>query len=317
VRTLRRTEISTADTIGVVFEPAEGSDHFAVMLSGSSGGIPEHLAKRLAENGVSAFALGYHGAPGLPPALVEIPIESLQRGIELFCERFAKRRSIGVIGMSKGAELALLLAAQLGGTIDRVVAVAPSHVVWFGLKAPGQDVDRRSTQSSWSWHGVPLPFLPCPPDIRPVFNERGLRTDVFFPLTRYELEEVDAARIQVERSAGPILLLSGDDDHQWPAAPMAEEIVRRMVDHGRGDDVTSVVYPGAGHTFLVQDFMPPPGSGAGPQFDFGGSTQADHIASQDAWRRAVSFLQASNVPTEKESQVSYPQLGSSPGASGR
>jgi dienelactone hydrolase len=299
VRTLRRTEINTDDTVGVVFEPEEGSDHFAVMLSGSSGGIPEHLATRLAENGVSAFALGYHGAPGLPPALIEIPIEYLQRGIELFCERFAKRQSIGVIGMSKGAELALVLAAQLGGTIDRVVAVAPSHVVWFGLKAPRQDVDRRSTRSSWSRHGVPLPFLPCPPDIRPAFNERGLRTDVFFDMSRYEPGEVDVARIPVERSAGPILLLSGDDDHQWPAVPMAEEIVRHMVDHGRGDDVTSVVYPGAGHTFLVQDFMPPPGLGAGPQFDFGGSTQADHLASEDAWQRVVSFLKASGVPTGK------------------
>jgi len=299
VRTLRRTEISTGETIGVVFEPEEGSDDFAVMLSGSSGGIPEHLARRLAENGVSTFALGYHGAPGLPSALVEIRIESLQRGIELFCERFAKRQSISVIGMSKGAELALVLAAELGGTIDRVVAVAPSHVVWFGLKAPGHDVDRRSTRSSWSRHGVPLPFLPCPPDIRPAFNERGLRTDVFFDMSRHSPGEVDVARIPVERSAGPILLLSGDDDHQWPAAPMAEEIVQRMVDHGRGDDITNVVYPGAGHVFLIQDFMPPPGSGTGPQFDFGGSTQADHVASEDAWRRAVSFLQASSVPTGK------------------
>jgi dienelactone hydrolase len=295
---LRRTEIRTGNTVGVVFEPEEGSDHFAVALSGSSGGIPENLARRLAENGVSTFALGYHGAPGLPPALVEIPVESLQRGIELFCERFAKRRSIGGIGFSKGAELALVLAAKLGGTVDRVVAVAPSHVVWFGLKPPGPaDVDRRSTQSSWSWQGVPLPFLPCPPDIRPAFNERGMRTDVFFDLSRYGPPELDAARIPVEHSAGPILLLSGDDDHQWPAAPMADEIVRRMVDHGRGDDVTSVVYPGAGHTFLVQDFMPPPGAGAGPQFDFGGSTQADHVAGEDAWRQAVSFLQASKVAT--------------------
>lgn len=292
---LRRTEIRTGDTVGVVFEPEKRSDHFAVALSGSTGGIPEHLARRLAENGVSAFALGYHGAPGLPPALVDIPVESLQRGIELFRERFAKRRSIGVIGMSKGAELALVLAAKLGDTIDRVVAVAPSHVVWFGLKPPGPDFDRRSTQSSWSWQGVPVPFLPCPPDIRPAFNERGLRTDVFFDMSRHGPRELDEARIPVERSTGPILLLSGDDDHQWPAAHMADEIVRRMVDHGRGGDVTSVVYPGAGHTFLVQDFMPPPGTGAGPQFDFGGSTQADHVAGEDAWRRAVTFLQASKV----------------------
>lgn len=294
--TLRRTEIRTGDTVGVVFEPENGSDHFAIALSGSSGGIPEHLARRLAENGVSAFALGYHGAPGLSPALVEIPVESLQRGIEMFCERFAKRRSIGVIGMSKGAELALVLGAKLGDTIDRVVAVAPSHVVWFGLKPPGSEVDRRSTQSSWSWQGVPMPFLACPPDVRPAFNERGQRTDVFFDMSRYGPRELDAARIPIERSAGPILLLSGDDDHQWPAAPMADEIVRRMVHHGRGDDVTNVVYPGAGHTFFVQDFMPAPGAGAGPHFDFGGSFQADQVAGKDAWRQAVSFLQASKVP---------------------
>lgn len=294
----KRTEIRTADTVGVVFEPQEGSDHFAVALSGSSGGVPEHLARRLAENGVSAFALGYHGVPGLPPALVEIPIESLQRGIELFRERFAKGHAVGLIGMSKGAELALLLAADPGGTIARVAAVAPSHAVWFGLKAPGPDVDRRSTQSSWSRQGVPVPFLPCPADIAPAFNERGLRTDVFFDLSRHERAEIEAARIPVERSVGPILLLSGDDDHQWPSAPMADEIVRRMVDHGRGHDVTSIVYAAAGHTFLIQDFMPPPGLGVGPHMDFGGTTEADHAASEDAWQRIVSFLQASKVPIE-------------------
>lgn len=52
-----------------------------------------------------------------------------------------------------------------------------------------------------------------------------------------------------------------------------------------------------GHTFFVQDFMPPPGTGVGPHF--GGSTQADHVAGEDAWRRAVAFLQASKVATGK------------------
>jgi pimeloyl-ACP methyl ester carboxylesterase len=196
------------------------------------------------------------------------------------------------MGFSKGAELALVLGAHLGARISRIVAVAPSHAVWFGLKPPGPDPDRRSTQSSWSLVGVPLPFLPCPPVVMPAFSERGLRTDVFFDLSRHQPGDVDAARIAVERSAGPILLLSGDDDHQWPAVPMAEEIVRRMADHGRGDDVTNVVYPDAGHVFLVQDFLPPPRPGTSPQYDFGGSTEADHAAGRDAWQRAVSFLQA-------------------------
>jgi len=289
---VRRTEIKTGDTVGVVFEPEGGSDHFAVMLGGSYGGIPEGLARRLAENGVCSFALGYFGAPGLPAALVEIPIETLQHGIEFFSERHAGGQTVGLMGFSKGAELALVLGAQLGGNISRIVAVAPSHVVWFGLKPPGPDPDRRSTQSSWSLGGVPLPFLPCPPVVMPALSGRGLRTEVFFDPSQYQPEDVDAARIAVERSAGPILLLSGDDDHQWPAVPMAEEIVRRMADHGRGDDVTNVVYPGAGHVFLVQDFLPPPRPGTSPQYDFGGSAEADRAAGRDAWQRAVSFLQA-------------------------
>ena len=49
----------------VLFEPEDRSDHAAVMLGGSYGGIPEGLARRLAENGVTAFALGYFGAPGV------------------------------------------------------------------------------------------------------------------------------------------------------------------------------------------------------------------------------------------------------------
>ena len=297
---VRRTEIKAGDNVGVVIEPEGGSDHFAVMLGGSYGGIPEGFARHVAENGVCAFALGYFGAQGLPSALVEIPIEALQRGIELFSERYAGGRAVGLLGFSKGAELALVLGAHLRDSISRTVAVAPSHVVWFGLKPPGPDPDRRSTQSSWSLRGVPVPFLPCPPDVMPAFSERGLRTDVFFDLSRYQPGDVDTARIPVERSAGPIMLLSGDDDHQWPSASMANEIVQRMEAHGRGDDVASVVYPGAGHAFLVQDFQPPPRPGTGPQYDFGGSAEVDHIAGKDAWQRAVSFLQASGASNERQ-----------------
>lgn len=76
---------------------------------------------------------------------------------------------------------------------------------------------------------------------------------------------------------------------------MAKEIVRRMEDHGRGNDVTNVVYLGAGHVFFVQDFVPPPEPGTGAPFDFGGSTEADLVAGKDAWQRAVSCLLASGV----------------------
>ena len=292
VSPVRRTEIREGETMGVVFEPAEGSEHFAVMLGGSYGGVPEAPARKLAESGVCAFALGYFGAPGLPSDLVEIPLESLEKGIEWFRDSRAGDRAVGLLGFSKGAELALVLAARMREAIGRVVAVAPSHVVWFGLKAPGPGGDRRSASSSWSLRGAPVPFLPCPPTFNPVFNERGLRTDVFFDLNGYERADTESARIRVEQAAGPILLLSGDDDHQWPAVPMAAEIERRMKDHGRGDDITNVVYPDAGHVFLVREFIPPAMLGIGGVYDFGGTPEADTVAGKDAWQRIRDFLTA-------------------------
>ena len=132
---VRRIPVHAEGIVGVVFEPAGGSDQFAVMLGGSYGGVPEAPARRLAQQGVCAFALGYFGAPGLPAALIEIPIEALQRGIDWFSDGYAGGRPVGLMGFSKGAELALVLGARLGSSVRRVVAVAPSNVVWFGLKA--------------------------------------------------------------------------------------------------------------------------------------------------------------------------------------
>ena len=61
-----------------------------------------------------------------------------------------------------------------------------------------------------------------------------------------------------------------------------------MKDHGRGDDVTNVVYPGASHVFLVREFLPPAMLGIGGVYDFGGTPEADTVAGKDAWGRITS-----------------------------
>lgn len=73
------------------------------------------------------FALGYFGFDGLPAALVEIAIEQVERGVELCRERYAGGQPVALLGHSKGAELALQLASQLGGAISRTVAIAPQQ----------------------------------------------------------------------------------------------------------------------------------------------------------------------------------------------
>lgn len=284
---INRTELRSGDTVGVVLEPDGGSDSVAVVLGGSMGGIPEPLARRVAECGITAFAFGYFGAPGLPSALVEIPLELPEAGIELFRDRYASGRHVGLVGTSKGAELALLLASQLPRTIGPTVAISPSCVTWYGLDMNDFSSMRRS---SWTRHGAPWPFLPLPEGRMPAFTDRGMRTDDCYDLSNYEAEAIDAARIPIEQALGPILLLSGDDDHLWPAASMAGELTERMKRNGRSADTTSVVYPSAGHVFAVREFMPPPGSPGSPPFDFGGGPEADSRAASDAWSRIATFL---------------------------
>lgn len=281
---VRRHEVDDPGVAGVVFEPERRTEHGAVVLPGSGGGIPEGYAMRLAELGVGAFALGYFGLPGLPSTLVEVPLEQVAHGVAVFRDRLAGAEQIGVMGSSKGAELALLLASYRPDLVGSVVAVAPSCVSWYGLDQTDPTSMRRP---SWTWRGQPVPFLPYRQHVAPSWSDAGLRLDMCYEFTAYADTEIDTARIPVEQATGPILLISGDDDHMWPSAAMADQLVDRLAANDRGAQVTSVVYAGAGHAFLHREFLP---DDVAAYWDFGGSTEADAVARSAACPHIASFL---------------------------
>jgi len=282
-----RTEVREGGIAGTLFEPQGEPGGRVVVFSGSGGGVPEGYAERLAAAGLTAFALGYFGVTGLPSGLVEIAIDDIARGINWFRDRHAGGGPVSVMGSSKGAELVLLLGATLSDSIDCVVAVAPSSVVWYGLD---QSDPASWNRSSWKWRGRPVPFLPYARDVRPTFGPQGMRIDVCYDLSRYDAAAVDEATIPVERCRGTILLLSGDDDHMWPSAGFAQRVVGRLAAHGMESRVTSVLYPGAGHAFLHREFFANRAENGRPIWDFGGTMDADEAAARDAWPRIASFL---------------------------
>jgi uncharacterized protein len=55
-----------------------------------------------------------------------------------------------VVGASRGAELALLLAASFPDLVGPVVAYTPSRVVWFGV---GFKDPAGATRSTWTRQG--------------------------------------------------------------------------------------------------------------------------------------------------------------------
>jgi dienelactone hydrolase len=99
--------------------------------------------------------------------------------------------------------------------------------------------------------------------------------------------------IPVERIAGPILLIAGDEDQMWPSAAMARDVLaRRRVRGGHPND-SLLVFSGAGH--LIGKAYLPAGSTriAGGRLETGGTAAGNARAQSEAWRVVVRFFSES------------------------
>jgi len=141
---------------GVLVSPASGSDTGLLVLAGSSGRVERERARILAAKGALALALRWFGGPGQPPGICEIALETFTAAVDLL-EREGARR-IAILGVSKGAEAALLTAVR-DARVAAVIALSPTSRVWCNV-GPGRDGAQHPYRSSWTWRGRPLPFVP-------------------------------------------------------------------------------------------------------------------------------------------------------------
>jgi hypothetical protein len=144
--------------VGVFYEPPGSGRHPAVLvLGGSGGGIPPAAgpAGGLASRGYAVLALAYFGVGGLPPALSNIPLEYFGRALRwLAAQPSVEAGRIGVLGASRGAELALLLGSVYPD-IHAVIAYMPSNIVRRGCCDP-------STLVAWTAGGHAIAAMPPP-----------------------------------------------------------------------------------------------------------------------------------------------------------
>lgn len=276
----------------MLFSPDGGPHPGVLVLPGSGGGIREEVATTLARHGLACLSVTYFGAPGLLREVVEVPLEHVEAAARwLGTQREVAGLPVGVIGASKGAELALLAAAAFPGSIGPAVGVVPAAVAFFGLD-PFEDDPSARERSSWSHGGRPVPFVPYPEDAEPDETEAGLAVAPIYEAALRDEDAVAEAMIPIERAPGPVLLLSGGDDRIWPSARMAEMLVERMERRGGAGEITHIAYPDAGHDLFD---TPVPGPGielpeGGPALDSGGTQEADERARADAWHKAGGFL---------------------------
>lgn len=296
--------VGDSELVAELYEPPDEAPHPGVLLlGGSSGGFPSRRAAALlASRGFAVLALAYFGVAGRPSTLTGIPLEYIDRAVEWLAARDVVRDNpLGVVGWSRGGELALLTGARCD-RVQTVVAYVPSTVVFQG------NTLTRDPGSAWTDGGDDHPYvaLARPPgfrtrtasswlrghrvSVRPLF-ERGLRAA--------STERVAAATIPVEKTGGPILFVTGDDDRVWPAGPLATRAMARLDAHGYPHRYEHIHVPAAGHDIKVP-FHPTTERavrsmalpGRDLTLNMGGTPAGYARADAEAWRATLATLDA-------------------------
>lgn len=256
--------------VGAFYQPpGEGKHPAVIVLTGSGGGLPPVAshAGGLASRGYAVLALAYFNAEGLPPSLTRIRLEYFGKALSwLVAQPSVDPSRIGVLGVSRGGELALLLGSVYP-KIRTVVAYVPSNVVWPGCCG-------MRNAPSWTAEGQPLAFV-----------RLGVRDPV----------ERERATIPVEHIKGAVLLISGRQDQVWNSSEMSEQVMARLRRNQFPYAYKHLSYDGAGHaigrpytsTMDLNDVRHPL---TGKLMHFGGTPEGTAHAREDSWRQMLAFL---------------------------
>ncbi|MCK0112062.1 acyl-CoA thioesterase/BAAT N-terminal domain-containing protein [Ornithinimicrobium sp. F0845] len=317
--------------VGLVHRPRDERAYPGVLLlGGSDGGSLDHAASLLADEGYVVLALAYFGVEDRPPTLVGIDLDDIDGAVAwLLARPDVSGWEVAVVGISRGAELALQLASD-NPRVGAVIAVAPSALRQPGLTANFSDF----TQAAWVRGADPLPFNASTLGVRDwigtawgMLRRRPMRQVASFREDLRHPDRVRRAGIPVERCTGPILLVSGEADQLWPSAEFADLILARLHEHGRAEIAEDVRYAGVGHFVAFPMGIPglPPSTGMRPTsffaIDFGGEPAQHAAAALDAWVRQLDFLDRWRTrfgdPTDPSEHLDPAPAGVSGGAGRR
>ena len=271
----------TEDGLLANYFPVGQKSAAVLTLSGSVGGLTMNdTSIALQSEGFSVLHLSYSRGPGQNPNAELIPLEYFAPALTwLRRQPEVDPARVGIVGVSKGAEAALVVAVR-HPEIKAVVAALPSSVVWPGLV---REQRTGPIASSWSEQGKPIPHLPH----LPFDPSKGETMAGNYATSLKALREHPEAVIPVERLAGSLLLVCAEQDRVWPSCPMARQIEERLRAHGRRE-ATLLAYQDAGHAAFG---LPLPADD--PRLvNSGGTVRGNETARSDSWKKAVAFLKA-------------------------
>ncbi len=295
----------TAPIVGVFIRPKEITEPTpaVIVLGGSEGGYNEGWAAVIASKiRMPTLALAYFGRPGLPSTLENIPLETIEKAIDwLSHQPLVASDRIGIVGASRGGELAML-AASLFPQIKAVVGYTPSGVIWSGI---GKNPDA----PAWTYQGRAFPYLRMmvSEDQERLFLEAQRNGTPYLdaPSFLYSLEmqrsSIDEATIPVENSKAAFLLIGNPGDGVWPSDMLSQVAIDRLRAHDHQRPYQLLSYDQGGHmlipypyypTTMRQFYLPTVNVWEG----LGGTAEGAAKAASDSWPKVFSFLQRQLQP---------------------
>nr|XP_004657025.1 acyl-coenzyme A amino acid N-acyltransferase 1 [Jaculus jaculus]XP_044992939.1 acyl-coenzyme A amino acid N-acyltransferase 1 [Jaculus jaculus]XP_044992944.1 acyl-coenzyme A amino acid N-acyltransferase 1 [Jaculus jaculus] len=227
---VQRKQIREGRVRGALFlPPGEGPFPGIIDLFGNIGGLVEFRASLLASSGFAVLALAYFAYEDLPEKLLEVDLEYFEEAASfLLSHPKIQRPGIGVISVSKGAEIGLAMACYLKQVVATVCINGCNMVV-----------------------EVPLRYrdLVVPP-ILPALEYSQVHMSGAVSLQRCFGELLNKSNHQsvlpVEKAEGKILFIVGENDECIHSRAFAERAMDQLRSHGRSTG-RMLAYPGAGH----------------------------------------------------------------------
>ena len=262
-----------------------------VLIGGGPWG--DYWANEFAKKEMVGLSLPYVDEENLPKLPEEIDLVYFESALQwLGRQAEVDPDKIIVMGASRNAELALLIASKFPDDVSGVIAYSPSSVSWSNTVLPyNSDI----LKASWTYKGVDIPYVPME-KITPNSAD-NIEMLAYWKNGLSKTDLVDKAFIKVERIRGPILLFSGIDDAVWPSAIMANMIDKRLKENNFKPRFSNIKYEDAGHSISTNpEQISDVRTGyikikkKNYKYDFGGTNEGDFKAKKDAKIKVMEFL---------------------------
>uniref|UniRef100_A0A8C9Y2P0 Uncharacterized protein n=1 Tax=Sander lucioperca TaxID=283035 RepID=A0A8C9Y2P0_SANLU len=259
---VQRIEIREKGVRGTLFLPP-GPGPFPGLLDiwGGGGGLVEYRSALLGSHGYASLALEYF-APG------ELKSSDLEFNYFETAFNIVKDHpqvmpdKVGIFGLSLGAILTLLLAAE--SSIIKVIGLM-GRIICDGRRSPKIRLDENNYEI-WRDMGLPIPD-----DLA---------------------DKIDVGRINC-----PVMVVNSHDDQNWATVESSEDMAQMMRAAGNLHLLTRLYYPDAGH--LIEPPYTPHFRATKFVKDkkekvillWGGQTKPHSDAQEDSWKKILAFLE--------------------------